>query len=34
VHGSTRNQQTSKKKSIQWKDTKTIKQFHPQYPVA
>jgi hypothetical protein len=32
--GPTKNQQTSKKKSIQWKDTKTIQQFHPQYPVT
>jgi hypothetical protein len=32
--GPTKDQQISKKKSIQWKDTKTIQQFHPQYPVA
>jgi hypothetical protein len=32
--GPVKNQQTSKKKSIQWKDTKTIQQFHPQYPVT
>jgi hypothetical protein len=32
--GPVKNQQTTTKKSIQWKDTKTIQQFPPQYPVA
>jgi len=32
--GQSKNPQATTKKSIQWKDTETIHQFHPQYPVA
>jgi hypothetical protein len=32
--GQSKNPQATTRKSIQWKDTETIHQFHPQYPVA
>jgi hypothetical protein len=34
TRGTTKIQPTARKKSIHWKNTKTIQQFHPQYPVS